>query len=184
MKSPRLYPRLPLLMLGVLGLAACGDKAGKENDVAATTEPSASPASQEQATPQSPWQGTESIKPVFPDEMASKEMNLDYDSYQFEEGGLSVAPLPPFFKRSVDVELTDATRSYSLTAGRAACAYKIKVSVGDGEGKLLDPKMGEKMEITPETFAGASSLQLHIALADDADQNWSCNLHIAPAVKL
>lgn len=180
MKSPRLSSSLPLLMLGLLGLAACSQNTDKQADLAANGADGATPETQQAPAPQSPWLGTDSIKPVFPDESAAKEMNLDYDSYQFEEGGLSVAPLPPFFKRTVDVDLTDASRSYTLTAGRAGCAYKLKVSIGEGEPKLLDPKVSEKMEITPELFAGASSLRMHIALADDADQNWSCNLHIVP----
>jgi hypothetical protein len=175
MKPPYRSLALPLV-LGVLAVAGCSDRTAQQ-DTASTPAAGASAAAQE---PSSPWLGTGAIKPVYPDEAASKNMNLDYQTYQLEDGGLSVAPLPPYFERTVDVDLTDSTKSYTLTAGRADCAYKIKVIVGNGEAKLLDPKVAEKMEINSESFAGASSLQLHIALAEGADQNWSCNLHIAP----
>lgn len=178
MKSSYRSFTLPLV-LGVLAVAGCSDRTAQQEAVS-TPAAGESPVAQEPVQPSSPWLGTGAIKPVYPDEAASKNMNLDYETYQFEEGGLSVAPLPPYFERTVDVDLTDSTKSYTLTAGRVDCAYKIKVVVGNGEAKLLDPKAAEKIEITPESFAGAASVQLHVALADGADQNWSCNLHIAP----
>lgn len=176
MKLSYRFLSLPLMGLCVLTVAACTGKSSDSAADTAATVDAAPTAQQQPVLPSSPWQGTAAIKPVYPDEAASKNMNLDYDSYQFEGNGLSVAPLPPYFGRSVDVSLTDSARKYSLTAGRSACAYKLKVSVGDGEAKLLDPKLGEKLELGPESFGGAASVMLHVALEDGADQNWSCNL--------
>lgn len=169
---------MPLLGVAVLLLAACSGN----NDQAVDSPTKADEAPAAAAAPEqpaSPWNGTANITPVYPDQAASKEMKLDYESFQFEENGLSVAPLPPFFGRTVDVELKDSASKYTLTAGRAGCAYKVKVTVGSGEPKLLDPKQGEKLEIDSAAFAGAQTVTLHVALEDGAEQNWSCNLHIA-----
>lgn len=177
MKLALRYVSAPLIALALLSLAGCGDKDAGTADAGSSTD-SEKEAGAAVAAPLTPWQGTASIKPVFPDEAASKEMKLDYESYQFEGNGLSIAPLPPFFKRTVDVELTDVASKYTLTAGRSECGYKVKVAFGTGDAKLLDPKIGEKMEIGSADFAGASSLTLHVSLEDGAEQNWSCNLHI------
>lgn len=177
MKPFALSLSMPLLGVAVLMFSACSGK----HDPAAEAQPTGDQtpvATDQSAPPKSPWQGTETIKPVYPDEAASKNMNLDYESFQFEGNGLSVAPLPPYFARSVDVTLTDSARKYTLAAGRSECAYKVKVVVGEGEAKLLDPKQGEKFEIAADSFAGAASVVLHVSLEDGAQQNWSCNLHI------
>lgn len=168
---------MPLLGTAVLLLAACSGKNDSAVDAQAKTDatPAVAPAP---VQPTSPWEGTASIKPVYPDQAASKEMNLDYESYVFDGNGLNVTPLPPHFTRSVDVQLTDAASKYTLTAGRAECATKLKVTIGAGEPKLLDPKQGEKLEVGAESFAGGAPVAIHIGLEDGAEQNWSCSLHV------
>lgn len=174
MKSFRGSLSLSLLAAGLLTIAACSNQGA---DPAAVQ--SAAPAAQpEPVQPSNPWQGTSSIKPVFPNEADAKEMKLDYETYLLEGSGLTVTPLPPHVGRSVDVQLTDAASTYAVVAGRADCGYKLKLTLGEGEAKLLDPKQNEQLVIGAESFSGASSVLLHIALEDGAKQNWSCSVHI------
>ena len=155
---------------------------GKKDEAASASATASTPSAVEEAKPADPWEGTASIKPVFPTKVAATEMGLDYESFQFDGNGLSVAPLPPHFGKPVEVKLVEPSLNYTLKAGRPDCSYKLKVTVGSGETKLLDPKQGESLQIAPSDFAGTGELMLQVGLEDGAEQNWSCNVFIDSAI--
>lgn len=160
-----------------LALAACSG-----GEQAQSPEAAAEPAAPQQAAPATPWQGTADIKPAYPDQAAAAEMQLDYDTFQFENQGLSVTPLPPHFAKAVDIELASRAAGYVITSRGPACAYKLDVTIGSAAAVVLDPKQGQSLRIGAAEFAGADKVRVSVALQDGAQNNYSCGVLIEPSV--
>ena len=161
-----------------LALVACsgGEQAPSPE---AAADPAAAP---QQAAPATPWQGTADIKPAYPDQAASAEMQLDYDTFQFENQGLSVTPLPPHFAKVVELELASRAAGYVITSRGPECAYKLDVTVGSAATTVLDPKQGQSLQVGAAEFAGTDKVRVSVALQDGAQNNYSCGVLIEPSV--
>lgn len=155
---------------------------GKKDEAASAPATASTPApAVEEAKPADPWEGTASIKPVFPDRMSSDELKLNYATFEFNGKGLNVTPMPPNVGKLVEVKLLDSAVPYTLRAGRSKCLSKLKVAYGSGDEKLLDPKISEELKIEAADFSGSNELIVKIGLEDGAPNNWSCSVLIRPA---
>ena len=167
-----------LIVGSIIFAAGC---TGKKDETASAPATASTPAAAvEEAKPADPWEGTVSIRPVFPTKAFSEEAKLDYLTFDFNGDGIQITPFPPHLGKDVEFKLVDSSIGYTLKAERVDCAYKLKVNYGQDQEVLLDPKLGQTVEIEPTTFSGAGELAIRLGLEPDAKNNWSCSLLVTP----